>query len=54
MYIETSSNNKGEGVFVVWERTDLIHIVILHFIIIRFSTSNTEDYRRMGRFRIQF
>ena len=51
MYIETSSNNKGENVFCSWERTDLIHISNITFYYNRFSTS--KSLRRMGRFRIQ-
>ena len=52
MYIETSSNNKGEKVFCSWERTDLIHISNITFYYNRFTTQSI-DYRRMGRFRIQ-
>ena len=33
MYIETSSNNHGPNVFVSWERTDIIQISIITFII---------------------
>ena len=52
MYVETSGNNNGEGVFCSWERTDLIHISNITFYYNRFSTSNA-SLRRMGRFRIQ-
>ena len=37
MYIETSSNNNGENVFVSWERTDIIQITNITFYYNRFS-----------------
>ena len=52
MYIETSSNNKGNNVFVSWERTDIIQIANTTFYYNRFSISDP-DFRAMGRFRIQ-
>ena len=52
MYIETSSNNYGNNVFVSWERTDIIQITNITFYYNRFSTSDS-NLRSMGRFRIQ-
>ena len=50
MYIETSSNNNGENVFVSFERTDIIQISNILFYCNRFSAGGTKS---MGRFRIQ-
>ena len=52
MYIETTSNNSGENVFVTWERTDIIQITNITFYYNRFSISD-DNFRAMGRFRIQ-
>ena len=52
MYIETSSNNKGNIVFVSWEKMDIIQISNITFYYNRFSISDP-DFRAMGRFRIQ-
>ena len=52
MYIETSSNNNGNNVFVSFERTDIIQITDIIFYYNRFSISNV-NLRAMGRFRIQ-
>ena len=52
MYIETSSNNHGNIVFVSCERTDNIQISNIAFYYIRYSISDP-DFRAMGRFRIQ-
>ena len=52
MYIETTSNNHGNNVFVSWERTDIIQISNITFYYNRFSISDI-DFRSMGRFRIQ-
>ena len=49
MYIETSSGNHGNGVFVSFERTDNIQISNITFYYNRFSDHNPS----MGRFRIQ-
>ena len=54
MYIETSSNNHGNNVFVSWERTDIIQITNVTFYYNRFSILTNEDKKSMGRFRIQF
>ena len=53
MYIETSSNNHGNNVFVSWERTDIIQITNITFYYNRFSILTNEDKKSMGRFRIQ-
>ena len=52
MYIETSSNNKGNNVFVSFERTDIIQISNITFYYNRF-TSTDDSLKAMGRFRIQ-
>ena len=52
MYIETTSNNHGNNVFVSWERTDIIQISNITFYYNRFSISDI-NFRSMGRFRIQ-
>ena len=52
MYIETTSNNHGNNVFVSWERTDIIQITNITFYYNRFSISDI-NFRSMGRFRIQ-
>ena len=52
MYIETSSNNHGNNVYVTWERTDIIQITNISFYYNRFSISD-ENLRAMGRFKIQ-
>ena len=53
MYIETSSNNHGNNVFVSWERTDIIQITNITFYYNRFSILTNEDKKSMGRFRIE-
>ena len=52
MYIETSSNNHGNNVYVTWERTDIIQITNISFYYNRFSISD-ENLRAMGRYKIQ-
>ena len=52
MYIETSSNNHGNNVYVTWERTDIIEITNISFYYNRFSISDI-NLRAMGRFKIQ-
>ena len=52
MYIETSSNNHGNNVYVTFERTDIIQITNISFYYNRFSISD-ENLRAMGRFKIQ-
>ena len=50
MYIETSSNNKGDNVFCSFERTDIIQMSNITFHYNRFSAGGIKS---MGRFRIQ-
>ena len=52
MFIETSSNNYGNNVFVNFERTDIIQITNISFYYNRYSSSN-QNLRAMGRLRIQ-
>ena len=52
LYIETSSNNNGNNVFVTFTRTDIIQITNITFYYNRFSISDV-NLRSMGRFRIQ-
>ena len=53
MYIETSSNNHGDDVFVSWERTDIIQISKIIFYYNRFSILTNDSKKSMGRFRIE-
>ena len=53
MYIETSSNNHGNNVFVSWERTDNIQISNITFYYNRFSILTNDSKKSMGRFRIE-
>ena len=53
MYIETSSNNHGNNVFVSWERTDIIQISNITFYYNRFSILTNNSKKSMGRFTIQ-
>ena len=53
MYIETSSNNHGNNVFVSWERTDFIQNSNITFYYNRFSILTDNSKKSMGRFRIQ-
>ena len=52
MYIETSSNNNGEIVFISFERTDIIQITNITFYYNKFSSSDV-NLTAMGRFRHQ-
>ena len=52
MYIETTGGNKGNNVFVSFERSDIIQISNITFYYNRFSISDI-NFRSMGRFRIQ-
>ena len=52
MFIETSSNNHGNNVYVSFERTDIFQITNISFYYNRYSSSN-QNLRAMGRFRIQ-
>ena len=53
MYIETSSNNHGNNVFVSWERTDIIQISNITFYYNRFSILTNDSKKSMGSFRVQ-
>ena len=53
MYIETSSNNHGNNVFVSFERTDIIQSSNISFYYNRFSNLTNDSLKSMGRFRIQ-
>ena len=53
MYIETSSNNHGNIVFVSFERTDIIQISNITFYYNRFSILTNNSLKSMGLFRIQ-
>ena len=53
MYIETSSNNQGNNVFVSWERTDIFQITNITFYHNRFSILTNDFKKPMGRFRIE-
>ena len=54
MYIETSSNNHGNNVFVSWERTDIIQISYITICYNRLSILTNDSKKSMGRFRIEF
>ena len=54
MYIETSSNNHGNNVFVSFERTDIIQISNITFYYNRFSILTNNSLKSVDRFRIQF
>ena len=53
MYIETSSNNHGNNVFVYFERTGIIQISNITFYYNRSSILTNDSLKSMGRFRIQ-
>ena len=53
MYLETSSNNHGNNVFVSFERTDIIQISNIKFYYNRFSILTNDSLKSMGHFRIQ-
>ena len=53
MYIETSSNNHGDDVFVSWEKTHIIQISNITFYYKRFSILTNDSKKSMGRFRIE-
>ena len=53
MYIETSSNNHGNNVFVSCERTDIIQITNITFYYNRFSILTSDSHKAMGSFRMQ-
>ena len=53
MYIETSSNNDGNNVFVSFERKDIIQISNITFHYNRFSNLTNDSLKSMDKFRIQ-
>ena len=53
MYIETSSNNHGNNVFVSFERTDIIQVSNITFYYNRFSIITNISLKSIGRYRIQ-
>ena len=53
LYIESSSNNHGNNVFVSFERTDIIQITNITFYYNRFSILTNDSLKSMGRFRFQ-
>ena len=53
MYIETSSNNNGNNVFVSFQRTDIILNTNITFYYNGFSILTNKNLKAMGRFRIQ-
>ena len=53
MYIETSSFNHGDNVFVSFERTDIIQFTNITFCYNRFSISTNDSLKSMGCSRIQ-
>ena len=53
LYIETSSINHGNNVFVSFERTDIIQISNITFYYNRFSILTNDSLKSMGRYRSQ-
>ena len=53
MYIQTSSNNHGNNVFVSFERLDIIQIKTITFCYNRFSILTNDSLKSMVRFKIQ-
>ena len=53
LYIETSSGNHGNNVFVSLERTDITQISNKTFYFNGFSILTKDHIKSMGRFRIQ-
>ena len=51
MYIETSSNNHGNNVFVSFERTDIIQITKITFYSNRFSILTNDSLKAMWKLR---
>ena len=52
MYIDTSSNNHGNNVFVSFERVDIIQISNITFYYNIFSILTNDALKSMGRFRV--
>ena len=53
MYIETSSDNHGNNVFVSCEQTDIIQFTNINFYYNRFSILTNDSINSVGRFTIQ-
>ena len=53
LYIETSSNNHDNNVFVSFERTDIFQISNFTFYYDRFSHLTNDSLKSMGRLKIQ-
>ena len=53
MYIEASSDNHGNNVFVSFERTDIIQISNITFYYNTFSILTNDSLKAMPRFRVQ-
>ena len=53
MYIDTSCVNRGNNVFLSWERTAIIKITNITFLYNRYSILTNDSLKSMGRFRIQ-
>ena len=53
MYIETSSNNRGNHTYVIWERIDIIQITNVTFYYNRYSILTDDTIKSMGRLRIE-
>ena len=51
MYMETSSNNNGNSVFVSFERTDFIQNTNITFYYKRFSILTDDSRKSMGRLK---
>ena len=52
MYVETSSNNPDNFVFVSFEQTDMIQISKISFYYKIFSILTNDNLKSMGRFRV--
>ena len=53
MYIETSSNNNGDNIFVSWERTENIKITNKTIFYNRFSILQNDSLKSMSGIRIE-
>ena len=54
MYIEASSNNHGNNVFVSSERTDIVQITNITIYYNRVSNSINDSLKSMGRFEFNY
>ena len=53
IFVDTSSNNHGNNVFVSFERTDNIQVTNVTFLYNRFSILTNKPLKSMGRFRLR-